>query len=138
MVNKYRSGLSDTDIITELFNADYDIVYSDDFQSKVYEEMEIILAGDIDYLNLFSDRKAQITTLSQKKAGETLRLYIDAVSNNSLSLQKIKIITHHYMNLINSSSEINPSEKSILLRSLPITLTSGFIWTSISNFNPEY
>lgn len=139
MVNKYRSGMSDGDIVTEIFSDEVcDIIYSDDFQSKMCDEIEEILAGDIDYLILFSDRKKMTTSLSQKKAGETLKLYIDAVSNNHLPLEDVKLVTYHYMNSINSTSEINPTEKITLFKTLPITIASDVIWISLSNMYPVY
>lgn len=134
IINKHRVGLSDTDIIVDMFDAaTNDLVYSDEFQTQLAESIRNIVAGNIDYNHLFSDRKTQTTSLSQKKAGEVMRLYVEAISNMNSTLSQYKLIAHQYISTVSLSKEIGIKEKQILLNSFPIAITSGVLWTSIFN-----
>lgn len=139
IIHKYRSGLADSDIVTDLFNDTEDtIIYSDEFQCELSEELKLILTRDIDYIKLFSDHKNQTTSLSQKIAGETLKLYVEAISDSHPQLDQLKSLTYYYMNSIANSSELNLRERTILLRAIPIAITSSVMWTSVVNQNIVY
>lgn len=131
MIQKYRAGLSEDEIITNVFSPEInDIIYSEDFQTQISDETNCILEGNFDFICLFADRKRETVSLSQKKAGEIMRLFSEAILNNNNSFDQIKFITYHYMANISSSSEIEHIEKSILLHAIPINITSRTLWTS--------
>lgn len=138
LINKYRAGLSSEDIIIDMFdNNTRDIIYSDDFQTMLSEEMNRMQYADTDFYYLFADKANMVITFSQQKAAESMKLYTEAVLNNATTLSRLKAITYRYMSATSQSLEIDPSEKIILLNSFPIALMSGALWTSITNSDTE-
>ena len=138
LINKYRSGLSEDDNITVIFDKKaYDIIHSEEFQELLANGRNYILSNDIDYTYLFSDHVHMVTTISQYKAAEVMRLFTEIILNNNITLSQLKSITRTYMDKSHDSSEIDQSEKEILLNSFPITLMSGSLWTSLTNSDTE-